>query len=61
MSTQAEKTKIDWTKPDDQNTEITIEDFKDMVQEAENGPFISLSQYKKNRKEWREKILKEQK
>ncbi len=61
MATKTAKNKIDWTKPADQNPEITIDDFKDMVKKAEKGPFMSLSQYKKNRKEWREKLLKKQK
>jgi hypothetical protein len=60
MATKTVTKKIDWTKPADQNSEITIDDFKDMVKEAEKGPFLSLSQYKKNRREWREKLLKEQ-
>jgi hypothetical protein len=60
MATKSATKKIDWTKPADQNSEITIDDFKDMVKEAEKGPFLSLSQYKKNRREWREKLLKEQ-
>jgi hypothetical protein len=60
MATKSATKKIDWTKPADQNPEITIDDFNDMVKEAEKGPFLSLSQYKKNRREWREKLLKEQ-
>jgi len=61
MATRTAKKKIDWTKPSDQNPKITDDDFKDMVKEAEKGPFMSMSQFKKNRKEWRENLLKDQK
>lgn len=60
MATQTAKKNISWTKPADQNPEITIDNFKEMVKEAEKGPFISLSKYEKTRKEWREKLLKDQ-
>ena len=55
MATKTAKKKIDWTKPADQNPEITIDDFKDMVKAAEKGPLMSMSQYKNNRTEWRKR------
>ncbi len=59
MATQIAKKKIDWTKPAEQNPEITTDDFKEMVKEAEKGSFLSMAQYKKNRKVWREKLLRD--
>ena len=58
MATHAAKKKIDWTKPADQNPEITEDDFKEMVREAEKGPFYSLSEFKQKMKSWREENLK---
>lgn len=59
MATETAKKKIDWTKPADQNPEITVDDFKDMVKKAEKGPFLSMEQYRENRKEWCKKFLKD--
>ncbi len=59
MATQTAKKKIDWTKPADQNPEITTDDFKDMVKEAEKGPFYSLSEFDKKMKSWRKENLKD--
>ncbi|MDY0140500.1 MAG: hypothetical protein RBR97_01240 [Bacteroidales bacterium] len=59
MTSETAKKKIDWTKPADQNPEITVDDFKDMVKETEKGPFLSIEQYRENRKEWRKKFLKD--
>lgn len=59
MATQTANKKISWTKPADENPEITIEDFKGMVKEAEKGPFYSLSEFKQKMKLWREQHLKD--
>ncbi|MDD2386136.1 MAG: hypothetical protein PHP52_05075 [Bacteroidales bacterium] len=59
MTSETAKKKIDWTKPADQNPEITVDDFKDMVKETEKGPFLSIEQYRENRKEWHKKFLKD--
>lgn len=59
MSSESTKKKIDWTKPADQNPEITIDDFKDMVQEAEQGPFLSMTEFKQKMKLWRKEHLKD--
>lgn len=58
MATKTATKKIDWTKPADQNPEITIDDFKDMVKEAEKGPFYSLAEFKQKMKLWRKENLK---
>ncbi len=58
MGTKTTKKKIDWTKLANQNPEITIDDFKDMVKEAENGPFYSLTEFKQKMKLWRKENLK---
>ncbi|MDD4149798.1 MAG: hypothetical protein PHE33_07200 [Bacteroidales bacterium] len=42
MTIRNEKKKINWTKHSDQNPEITEDDFKAMVKEAEEGPFLSM-------------------
>ena len=57
MTTKTSKNTIDWTKPADQNPEITIDDFKDMVKEAEKGPFYSLTEFKQKMKLWRNENL----
>lgn len=59
MPTRTDKNKIKWTNPANQNPEITIDDFKAMVKESEKSPFLSMTQYKRNRKEWRKKLLKD--
>ena len=49
-----EKNKIiNWTKPVDQNPEISIDDFKKMLKEAEKGPFLTMTEFKKKWKLWR--------
>jgi hypothetical protein len=57
MATETKIKKIDWTKPASENPEITIDDFKDMVKEAEQGPFYSLLEFKKKMKSWRNQNL----
>jgi hypothetical protein len=59
MATQTAKKKIEWTKPADQNPEITMDDFKDMVQETEKGPFLSMTEFKQRMKLWRKANLKD--
>lgn len=59
MATKTATKKIDWTKPANQNPEITIDDFKDMVKEAEKGPFYSLTEFKQKMKSWRKENLKD--
>jgi hypothetical protein len=59
MTTKSATKKIDWTKPADQNPEISIDDFKDMVKEAEAGPFYSLTEFKQKMKVWRKENLKD--
>ena len=59
MVTKTAKKKIDWTKPSDQNPKITDDDFKDMVKEAEKGPFYSLTEFKQKMKLWRKENLKD--
>jgi hypothetical protein len=54
MSTKPEKKKIDWTKPADQNPEITIDDFKDMVKESENSAKSPISELDKKIKKWQQ-------
>ncbi|MBN2777879.1 MAG: hypothetical protein JXR36_09560 [Bacteroidales bacterium] len=61
MATKTAKNKIHWTKPADQNPEITIDDFKDMVKEAEKGPFYSLTEFKQKMKLWRKENLQKTK
>lgn len=58
MATDTKKKKIDWTKPASDNPEITIDDFKEMVKEAEQGPFYSVSEFKKKLQLWRSQNLK---
>jgi len=50
------KEKIDFLFPKE-GQEITIDDFKAMVKEAEKGPFQSLESYLKELDEWYEKNI----
>jgi len=52
MATKTANNKIDWTKPADQNPEITTEDFKDMVKKSEKSPKSPLSELDKKIKKW---------
>jgi hypothetical protein len=57
MKTTVDKTKkkkIDWLFPDENqaSVDITIEDFCQMVNEAEKGEGMSLSAYKEKMNVW---------
>jgi hypothetical protein len=54
MITTAENTakkKIDWLFPDENQT-VTIEDFREMVREAEHQPAYSYREHRKIVDEW---------
>ena len=57
MNTIVDKTKkgkINWLFPDEKqaDVDVTIEDFRQMVREAEKGDGMSLSAYKKKMNVW---------
>ena len=57
MNTIVDKTKkekINWLFPDENQTDmdITVEDFRQMMREAEKGDGISLSAYKEKMNVW---------
>jgi hypothetical protein len=54
MATKSATKKIDWTKPADQNPEITIDDFKDMVKESEKSNKLPISELDKKIKKWQQ-------
>lgn len=54
MSTKTEKKKIEWTKPADQNPDITIDDFKNMVRESENSAKSPISELDQKIKKWQQ-------
>ncbi|MDR0830512.1 MAG: hypothetical protein LBN95_10455 [Prevotellaceae bacterium] len=43
--------KINWIDPND-NEEVTIQDFRNMILHAENAPSISFQQHTKNVNKW---------
>jgi hypothetical protein len=45
------KKEINWLFPDE-NQNVTIEDFREMVREAENQPTISYQEHRKLVNEW---------
>jgi hypothetical protein len=51
MATETAKKQIDWQIPDD-NQEVTIDDFREMVKNGENAPHISLNEFIKVTNEW---------
>jgi len=57
MNTTVDKTKkekINWLFPDENPADmvITVDDFREMVQEAEKGEGMSLSTYKEKMNVW---------
>ncbi|GHT32285.1 hypothetical protein FACS18945_2070 [Bacteroidia bacterium] len=42
--------KINWTQPAEKAA--TVEEFREMIRESENGKFISFEQHHKNMNEW---------
>lgn len=54
MATKTATKKIDWTKPADQNPDITIGDFKNMVKESENSAKSPISELDKKIKKWQQ-------
>jgi len=48
------KEKINWLFPDENqaNMDVTIEDFRQMVREAERGKGMSLTEYKEKMNIW---------
>jgi len=54
MATRTAAKKIDWTKPADQNPDITIDDFKNMVRESENSAKSPISELDKKIKKWQQ-------
>ena len=48
------KEKINWLFPDENqaNMDVTVEDFRQMVHEAERGKGMSLSAYKEKMNVW---------
>ncbi|MDD2386144.1 MAG: hypothetical protein PHP52_05115 [Bacteroidales bacterium] len=54
MTSETAKKKIDWTKPADQNPEITVDDFKDMVKKSEKSTKSPISELDKKIKEWQQ-------
>ncbi|GHU79003.1 hypothetical protein FACS1894145_2210 [Bacteroidia bacterium] len=53
---KAEKKKIDWLFPDE-NQVVTVEDFREMVREAENSGSMTLSEFKDKMASWWQKQL----
>jgi hypothetical protein len=53
------KKKIDWIKPSEQNTEITIDDFKNMIRESEKSDKSPISELDKKIKKWQERKLEQ--
>jgi hypothetical protein len=53
METEAatEKKQIDWQIPND-NQEVTIANFRKMVENGENAPHISFNEFVKVTNEW---------
>lgn len=54
MATETAKKKIDWIKPNDQNPEITIDDFKDMVKKSEKSAKSPISALDEKIKKWQQ-------
>jgi hypothetical protein len=52
-ATNTEKKKIDWLFPENnQGITVTVEDFREMVHEAESQPTMSFREHKKLVDEW---------
>jgi len=54
---KAKKERINWLFPDENQSDVTVEDFRQMVREAEKGEGMSLSAYKEKMNVWWQKHL----
>lgn len=57
MKTTVETSTINWVLPDENQKDITIEDFRGMVRDAEKEEGISLTAYKEKMNAWWENHL----
>jgi len=52
IGNKTKKEKINWLFPNENQSDVTVEDFRQMVREAEKGEGMSLSAYKEKMNVW---------